>query len=49
MIQGKESEDISGKMQAGYLVWTVPPRTPNVLEITARAWLQSEFFFSFFK
>ena len=26
--------------------WTIPPRTaPNVLEIAARAWLQSEFFF----
>ena len=45
MIQGKGSEDISGKMRAGYLVWIVPPRTPNVLEITAHAWLQSEFFF----
>jgi hypothetical protein len=45
MIQGKGSEDISGEMRA---VWTVPPRTPNVLEITAHAWLQSEFFFFFF-
>jgi hypothetical protein len=44
MIQGKGSEDISGEMRA---VWTVPPRTPNVLEITAHAWLQSEFFFFF--
>jgi hypothetical protein len=44
MIQGKGSEDISGKMRAGYLVWTVPPRTPN-LEITAHAWLQSEVLF----
>jgi hypothetical protein len=46
MIQGKGSEDISGEMRA---VWTVPPRTPNVLEITAHAWLQSEFFFFFFQ
>ena len=45
MIQGKGSEDISGEM---WVVWTVPPRTANVLEITARAWLQSEFFSFFF-
>ena len=45
MIQGKGSEDISGEMRA---VWTVPPRTPNVLEITAHAWLQSFFFFNNF-